>query len=113
MPPRLAVAIPMEAKLGQSSGDFVWLISATESKPTCHNLGQFKETRGFGAEQRNQSVLGQPAVSASALKINRYRWIFHCLFRAQLFGSALESLQILYFRFHGLSLPALGFVFGL
>src|SRR5438445_3963922 len=93
----------MKAKLGRSSGDFAGLLLAKPNpNPLADNLGLFKEARGFTTEQRQQPVFGQPAVSASALKINRYQWIFRCLFRAQLFGSALESLQLLYFRFHGL-----------
>src|SRR5688572_23890143 len=55
MLPRLAVAVPMKAKLGQRSGDFAGLLlGKSNPNPLANNFRDFKKTRSFTTEQRNQ-----------------------------------------------------------
>ena len=55
--PRLAGVVPMEAKLGQKAGDFGRLLPfKLNPNPFANHFGQFKEARGFRAQQREQFV---------------------------------------------------------
>lgn len=97
--PRLAGVVPMETKLGQNAGDFGRLLPVKlNPNPLANHFGQFKEARGFRAQQRKQLVRIQRPIRGAFPEINLRSFL--C---AQLFGSVLEPrFRILSCCFHGL-----------
>ena len=55
--PSLAGVVPMETKLGQNASNFGrLLLLKLNPNPFANHFGQFKEARGFRAQQREQLV---------------------------------------------------------
>ena len=55
--PRLAAVVPMEPQFRQNAGDFGRLLPVKlNPNPFANHFGQFKEARGFRAQQREQLV---------------------------------------------------------
>lgn len=102
--PRLTTFVPMKTKLAKGGRDFPGLLlREMNPNPFPDDFGECQKVRCFVAEQFQKLFGGKLAVGVPACPVKSWQLVCRLPARAQLFGSALESLTlILRFRFHGL-----------
>ena len=121
--PRLAFAVPMEAKLRQNLPQLRrGRLAELNPNPFADNLCKIKQAGIAGFQKFQNFWSGQGAVFLPRFRVNRqpivflFHWrncalCFRCVCAAELCGSALEPDLIFLICFHGLFFSALLCVF--